>query len=111
MQSIRIVETLDPINQIKSRLRARCISQSIDPFDFQRLEEAFHRRIVSASSLPTHRLHRSETIEQIPMFLAGVLHARRMGDTLLKNCRRSRTTKANLRTILLRPRLEPVRPY
>src|SRR5438094_1662773 len=75
MQSIRIVETLDPINQIKSRLRARCISQSIDPFDFQRLEEAFHRRIVPAISLPTHRLHHPVTIDQIPMFLAGVLHA------------------------------------
>src|SRR5437763_13147500 len=73
MQSIRIVETLDPIDQIKSRLCACRIPHSIDPLHLQRLEETLHRRIVPAVSLATHRLHHAVTIDQAPMLVARVL--------------------------------------
>ena len=37
MQSIRIVKALDPIDEIKSRLRAGRIPHPIDPLHLQRL--------------------------------------------------------------------------
>ena len=71
MQTLRVVEALDPVNQIESSLRSRCISHSIDPLDFQRLEEALHRRIVPAVALATHRLHHPIFGDQLPVFVAA----------------------------------------
>jgi hypothetical protein len=73
MQPIRIVETLDPIDEIKSRLRTGRIPHSIDPLHLQRLEETLHRRIVPTISRATHRWHHAVTIDQAPMLVARVL--------------------------------------
>src|SRR6266545_1538250 len=70
-----IVEAFDPVNDIESRLSAGLISELIDTFDLQRLEEAFHRCIVPAIGLATHRLQHSEIANQLPVAIACVLAA------------------------------------
>ena len=41
-----IVEAFDPVNDVETHLGARWISELIDSFDLQRLEETLQRRIV-----------------------------------------------------------------
>ena len=75
MNSLSIVETFDPIDDIEPRLGPGFIAGSMDSFDFQGLEKALHRCIVPAVTSPTHRLNHKVVLNQSPVGGAGVLTA------------------------------------
>ena len=68
-----IVEAFDPVNDVEPRLGPGLVSELIDTFHFQRLEEAFHRRIVPTIGFAAHRLQHPEIGNQLAVAIARVL--------------------------------------
>ncbi len=75
MQALRIVELFDPVDQIEPALCTGCVMPAMHPFDFKRLEEAFHRGVIPAIGASTHVLHHPVLIDQFAMLITRVLNA------------------------------------
>jgi hypothetical protein len=68
-----IVEALDPVNDVETRLGTGFVSELIDAFDLQCLEEALRGRVVPAIPIATHRLQHPEIGYQLAVTSARVL--------------------------------------
>src|SRR4030095_5300798 len=73
METLSVVEALDPVDNIESGLRTRWIPDAMEAFDLQSLEEALHRGVVPAVGSPAHRLNHLVILDQFSVRRARVL--------------------------------------
>src|SRR5439155_19555879 len=68
-----VVEVLDVVAEIPSRLTPTPVLPAMDPFAFERAEEAFHGRVVIAVAAPTHARLGTDHFQSALVFVGGVL--------------------------------------
>ena len=81
MQSLWIVEPFDVITRGARRVLVRLIFIVVNLFDFERFEEAFHRRIVVTTPSTAHALPKAAAFKSSPELLTCELRSSiRMND-------------------------------
>ena len=73
MAALTIVEHLNVFEDGGFGLCPRSKAALVDHLLLQRCEEAFHRRIVQALALAAHGLREPSLLDQLAIFLTGVL--------------------------------------
>jgi hypothetical protein len=71
----RVVESLDVIEDIGSRISARVIVASIDAFSLERAKEAFDEGVVGAAADGAHAAHQVVALQKALVFVALKLAA------------------------------------
>ena len=73
MATLRVVETLDVLEDRQSRFPSRFVVCVVDPLGLERVEEAFRHGVVEAVSRPAHAAADSVSIEQVLILGGAVL--------------------------------------
>src|SRR5581483_4570761 len=75
VQPLTVVEALDVIEDLASRLAAGGELSAVNQFQFEGAPEAFHGGVVVAVALAAHRGHQAGPAQCLTVLLAGVLDA------------------------------------